>query len=213
MPSGIPTSPDNDGTNREVNKSAFWNAKYKEHESPRWNIGQVFPALRHWLDTAKPKPGRVLIPGCGYGYDVREFAEHGFEAVGVDFAELAIERAKELQADAQGNIEWRVEDIFQLARTEAAGFDYIYEYTCFVAIHPSRREEYVKLEHDLLKPGGMLIGAFFNHGMEGGPPWNASPEDVRRVYEPLFEIRKLETTPHSVEKRTGKELWAEFVRK
>lgn len=155
----------------------------------------------------------MLIPGCGYGYDVREFAEHGFEAVGVDFAELAVTRAQELQKDTKGHCTFRCEDIFELAKTDAGSFDYIYEYTCFVAIKPERREEYVKLEHELLKPGGLLIGAFFNHGQEGGPPWNASPEDVRKVYEPLFEIRTLETTKHSVEKRLGKELWAEFVRK
>lgn len=213
MRSDVPSPQSSEPTDDKVNNSAFWNTIYQEHESPRWNIGREFPALRHWLETARPAPGRVLIPGCGFGYDVRLLAEFGFDAVGVDFAELAIERARALHADAPGRIEFRCADIFDLRDDERGRFDYIYEYTCFVAIQPARREEYVRLEYDLLRPGGLLVGAFFNHGMEGGPPWNATLEGVRRAYKPLFEIRTLETTRHSVEQRKGKELWAEFARK
>ena len=152
------------------------------------------------------------MPGCGYGYDVRLLAQHGFEAIGVDFAPLAIERAVAQSAGAPGTIEYRVADVFDLPLTERARFDYLYEYTCFVAIEPKRRAEYVQLALDLLKPGGLLIGCFYNHGRAGGPPFDVTREEVLALYEPHFEIRKLEITPHSIERRAGHELWAEFVR-
>lgn len=213
MSDEIPNSPNGPDTEHEVSKSEFWNTIYKEQESPRWNIKQPAPALKHWIKTTNPARGRVLIPSCGYGHDVRLLAESGFEAVGVDFAELAIQRAMRQQKDAGGKIEWRQADIFDLAKTDREGFDYIYEYTCFVAIKPQRRPEFAQLEHDLLKPGGRLVGCFYNHGREGGPPFDVTREQVLEVYEPKFEIQKLEIAAHSIERRQGKELWAEFLRK
>lgn len=196
----------------QVNKSEFWNSIYVEQESPRWNLGHAAPSLKHWLDTSGAKPGRVLIPGCGYGHDVRVLAEHGFDAIGVDFAPLAIERGREVLRDANGNWELRQVDIFDLPKTDRAAFDYIYEYTCFVAVEPPRRPEYVQLKLDLLKPGGVIIGCFYNHGREGGPPFDVTREEVLKLYEPHFDIRRLDVTNHSIERRKGHELWAEFVR-
>lgn len=183
-----------------------------EQESPRWNLGHAAPSLQHWVENSGAKRGRVLIPGCGYGHDVKLLAEHGFDAIGVDFAPLAIQRGNEVLKDAKGSWELRQVDIFDLPKTDRHSFDYIYEYTCFVAIEPPRRPEYVQLKLDLLKPGGMVIGCFYNHGREGGPPFDVTREEVLKLYEPHFEIRKLEITEHSIERRLGHELWAEFVR-
>jgi methyl halide transferase len=195
---------------KQVSKSEFWNSIYVEQESPRWNLGHAAPSLKHWLETSGAAPGRVLVPGCGYGHDVRLLAAHGFEAVGVDFAPLAIERGREVLKAAPGNWELRQADIFDLPKTDRAGFDYIYEYTCFVAIEPPRRSEYVQLKLELLRPGGMLIGCFYNHGREGGPPFDVTRDEVLELYGPHFEISRLEVTKHSIERRLGHELWAEF---
>jgi hypothetical protein len=70
----------------------------------------------------------------------------------------------------------------------------------------------VQVEKALLKPGGLLIGCFYNHGREGGPPFDITREQVLELYQPHFEIRKLEVSPHSIERRMEHELWAEFVK-
>jgi SAM-dependent methyltransferase len=209
MPNVPPNSPE-DGSAPEVNTSGYWNAIYLEQQNPRWDIGHPAPSLVRWIANAKP--GRVLVPGCGFGYDVRLFAAHGFEAVGVDFAPLAVARALELSRGAPGNFEFRQADFFDLPKTDRHAFDYFYEYTSFVAIQPARRPQYVQLALNLLKPGGLLIGCFYNHGRPGGPPFDVTIDEVRALYAPHFEIRKLEVTPHSIERRAGHELWAEFMR-
>lgn len=196
--------------NQAVNTPDFWQAIYREQDSPRWNLGMAAPPLAHWITQTLPKPGRVLVPGCGYGHDARLFAERGFETLAVDFAPLAIERARAKHADAPATLRWHCGDIFELPRDSS--FDYAYEYTCIVAIHPSRWPEYARLIFDTLKPGGMLVGCFYNHGRPGGPPFNVTREQVLAVYGPLFEIRKLEVSPHSIDRRQGHELWAEFVK-
>jgi SAM-dependent methyltransferase len=176
-------------------------------------LGQEAPPLAHWLATARPKPGRVLIPGCGFGHDVRLFARHGFKAVGVDFSASAVAQARKLAQGAPGEIEFREMDLFELGRSEAASFDFAYEYTCIVAIDPARRPEYARLLASVLKPGGLLVGCFYNHGREGGPPFDITREQVLELFEPLFDVRVLTLSAHSVERRAGKELWAEFTRR
>lgn len=210
-----PATPDERQTGvaaEKVNKAAYWDAIYEAESRPRWDLGDMAPPLRQWLQNAGPRPGRVLVPGCGFGHDVRLLAAHGFEAVGVDFAGRAVTRARELSAKAPGRLEFRQADIFELAAVERAAFDYVYEYTCFVAIHPDRRAEYAALVHTVLKPGGRLVGCFYNHGRPGGPPYDATREQVLAAFARGFRIEKLEVSPHSIERRRGHELWAEFVR-
>lgn len=194
-----------DATDQKVNNFAYWNTIYEREESPRWHIG-VAPALKHWFETSGARPGRVLVPGCGYGPDAALLAQHSFEVTAVDFAPLAIKRAKLMHPDAK--VDWRVADIFELPEREH--FDYVYEYTCMVAIQPQRRPQYAQACHDWLRKGGRLIGCFYNHGREGGPPFDITREQVEALYQPMFKIHKLEVTPHSIDRRQGHELWAEF---
>lgn len=199
----------------EVSRSEYWDAIYREPAEPGWTLGQPAPPLVAWLKDTKVKPGRVAVLGCGYGMDALAFAERGFDATGFDFAELAIARGMErvLPLHKDGRLKLVRADFFTLPQTHRAAFDYVYEYTSFVAIDPARRPEYARMCHAILKPGGMLIGCFYNHGREGGPPFDTRREDVVAHFGPLFEIRTLEVTPHSVERRKGHELWAELVRK
>jgi len=41
-----------------------------------------------------PKTGRVLVPGCGRGFDAIYFARHGYEAWGIDLSSKAVEAAE-----------------------------------------------------------------------------------------------------------------------
>lgn len=193
----------------DINKPGYWNAIYTSQGNPRWDLGTFAPPLQRWLLDNQPRPGSVLVPGCGFGHDVRLLAEQGFEATGVDFAPLAIEGAQKLHAMVP-KAQFRQADMFSLMPAQAAAFDFVYEYTCFVAVDPDRRDEYARLIHGLLKPGGLLIGCFYNHGRPGGPPFDATREIVLKHFEPLFRVEKLEVSPHSIERRKGHELWAEF---
>ncbi len=71
-------------------------------------------------------------------------------------------------------------DVFTLGRDYAGTFDGVWEYTCFCAIDPERREEYVSVLHTILRPGGLLLACFFplREG-GGGPPFPVSKGDHR----------------------------------
>src|SRR6266480_865133 len=75
-------------------KPEFWEKRFMENFTP-WDAGRVPTALEQFLRT-EPRGQRALIPGCGSGYEVRAFAEAGFDVLAVDFAEAAIERAQRI---------------------------------------------------------------------------------------------------------------------
>ena len=72
----------------------FWEKRFRESFTP-WDAGGVPAALRQFLGT-EPHGQRVLIPGCGSGYEVRAFHEAGFDVLAIDFAPAAVERARRI---------------------------------------------------------------------------------------------------------------------
>lgn len=194
-----------------INKASYWDAIYRDETTPGWDLGAPSPALAYALRQDWFKPGRVAVLGCGYGHDAALLAAHGFEVDAFDIAPCAVRGAKARYKHVK-RLRFHRADLFKLGRY-ADKFDHVYEYTCFCAIDPSRRPEFAQAVHRLLKPKGVLFGCFYNHGREGGPPFDVTKAEVKRTFGPLFKIRKLAATRHSIERRKGAELWAEFERK
>ena len=69
-----------------------WNRRYIEGDTP-WDKGDAHPALGVAL-AQSALSGRVLVPGCGTGHDVRALAGQGLEVTGLDIAPLALEKAR-----------------------------------------------------------------------------------------------------------------------
>lgn len=192
-----------------ISKAAYWDGIYRDEESPGWDLGHPAPPLAHALKSGRIRPGRVAVLGCGFGHDARLLAEQGFIVNAFDISARAVRRAQSRHKGVKG-LKFHRADLFKLSRF-AGRFDYVYEYTCFCAIDPARRLEFAQVVHRLLKPRGMLFGCFYNHGRKGGPPFDVTKAEVRRTFSPLFEIRKLAVSRHSIERRKGAELWAEFI--
>ena len=89
----------------------------------------------------------------------------------------------------------------------------MWEYTCFCAIDPARREEYVRLVHAILKPGGRLLGCFYplREGTDG-PPFPVSVAEIEAVLSPWFGIVEAGPPADSAERRRGLE-WLVLARR
>ncbi|NEQ27611.1 MAG: methyltransferase domain-containing protein, partial [Microcoleus sp. SIO2G3] len=154
--------------------SSYWEQRYQE-KTTGWDLGQAAPAFVSLLNSQPIlTPGRTALLGCGRGYDALLFAEHGFEVVGFDFATSAIAEATSLAQAAGSTAKFLQRDIFDLATEFTQDFDYVVEHTCFCAIPPERRMEYVQLVRSLLRPKGELIALFFTHNRPGGPPFGST---------------------------------------
>ena len=97
-------------------------------------------------------------------------------------------------------------DIFTLGAEYTGFFDGVWEYTCFCAIDPGRREEYARVMHAILRPGGTLLGCFYPlRDGEDGPPFPVSEPEIARVLAPYFRIVESGPPTSFVEQRRGLE--------
>ncbi len=191
----------------------FWETRYRQGTA-RWDLNQPAPPLVSLLNSPEaPIPGKMIVLGSGNGHDALLFAEYGFEVTGVDFAPSAIAHSLTQTESRQIPAQFLQRDIFSLADDFSGQFDYVLEHTCFCAIAPDQREDYVSLVHALLKPAGEFIGLFWAHNRPDGPPYGTSPDEIRALFEPAFTITTLDSVHNSVPNRAPDEYLGRFVRR
>lgn len=190
-----------------------WEARYASGET-RWDRGMPAPPFVDLLASgAAPPPGRLAVLGCGRGHDALLFARHGFRVTGFDFAPSAIRTARALAAVAGLDARFEERDIFTLPGEHAGAFDAVLEYTCFCAIVPARRADYVRAVDGLLAPGGFLVALFYPFektgtgpdAPDGGPPFLVTDADVAALFGERFSIRSVTVPARSIESRRGRE--------
>jgi SAM-dependent methyltransferase len=188
-----------------------WEHRYQEGTT-RWDLGQPAPVfVDMFQSSAAPKPGTVAVLGAGRGHDARLFAQHRFDVTAVDFAPSAV-AAMAHEAKLTGiSLRPLQRNIFDLVPEFEGQFDYVVEHTCFCAIDPSLRRDYVDLVARLLKPQGELLAVFFTHSRGGGPPYGATPEEIQALFKPRFSIN-LVPVVNSVPSRQGEEHVGRFRR-
>jgi len=181
-----------------------WNRRYEENDTP-WDKGEAHPVLRDML-ARDALSGRVLVPGCGSGHDVRELARRGLDVVGLDVAPLALERARAHRP--AGSETYFRGDLFSLPPAWRGSFDGVFEHTCFCAIDPARREDYVTAVSAAVRPGGRLLAVFFaDPGNDGdGPPFGCTKGELDRLFAADFRLLEEHMEFSTYAERSGQEL-------
>ncbi len=189
-----------------------WDEAYARRETP-WEKGQPHPALVDYLAAEGPLPGEIFVPGCGSGHDVRALSTAENHVVGVDIAPRAIAKASN-RSPVAGE-EYFCADLFALPARFEGSFDWVFEHTCFCAIDPSRRTDYVKAIVRLLPPGGRMLAIFFlnpDH-QEDGPPYRVSREELEDFFGSYFTVEKEWVPERTHPGREGRELMRIMQRK
>ena len=183
-----------------------WEARYLSGETP-WEKGAPHPALVTFLKS-DPVRGRVLVPGCGIGHDVRALAATADEVIGLDIAPAAIRAAK--LHPAIGGESYVRGDLFALPAAMRGSFDCVFEHTCFCAIDPGRRADYVSAVEGALRPGGLLLAIFYMEpGLdpgETGPPFGTSKTELDSLFRARFSLVKEWQPAATYAGREGREL-------
>jgi len=157
-----------------------WEERYQNGDTG-WDRGVYSPSLSAWLAEDGPKVGsRVLVPGCGRGHEVVHLAGLGYSVTGIDLAPSAVSHLKQTLRELGLPAEVLLADLF--AYRPDTPFDAVYEQTCLCAIPPARREEYERLLHGWIKPGGTLFALFMQTGAEGGPPFHCDLLAMHRLF-------------------------------
>jgi methyl halide transferase len=184
-----------------------WEKRYQEGETP-WEKGEAHPALVEFLQRM-PVRGRVLVPGCGHGHDVRALAASADEVIGLDLAPSAVKSAA--QYPQVGGESFVLGDLFALPKTWHGAFDWVFEHTCFCAIDPSQRAAYVEAVAQVLYPGGRLLAIFYlDPGLdpgESGPPFGTSAAELDSLFSPRFTLESEWKPDRTYPGREGRELF------
>ncbi len=189
--------------------SAEWNKRYRQSETG-WDIGGVSLPLKTYLDTLTNKALKILIPGSGNGYEAEHLFNNGFKNVYLlDWAISPLHHFHHRVKDF--SVEHLIhEDFFK----HRGNYDLIIEQTFFCAIKPKLRADYARHVFDLLNDGGKLVGVLFDDKLsDDQPPFGGSKEEYLKYFSPYFEINRFERCYNSVEKRAGRELFINLVKK
>ncbi|HHB77599.1 MAG TPA: methyltransferase domain-containing protein [Saprospiraceae bacterium] len=179
---------------------SFWENQYALQKTG-WDIGGVSPQMRTYFEQLTDKNQKILIPGCGNGYEAIWLAQNGFRDVTViDLAAAPLAHVNKQAPTVktfQGNF-------FDLEET----FGLIIEQTFFCALDPILRKQYVKKMATLLEPNGILAGLLFDveFGFDG-PPFGGSAAEYMELFKTHFEIITLEKALLSIKPRLGNEVF------
>ncbi|MEM0969355.1 MAG: methyltransferase [Verrucomicrobiota bacterium] len=194
-----------------------WDHCYQQGKTP-WEKGEPSPPLLAYLKRDALAAASLLVPGCGWGHDVRAIA--GFlpetRVVGLDISPTALERAR--QFPTVGQECYVEEDLFALPASMRGEFDVVWEHTCYCAIDPERRDEYVVAVHGALREKGEFLAIFFldpydDDHPSGGPPFGATQEEIRGRFDPFFDWKEDWVPSEAYPGREGREWMARLVKR
>jgi SAM-dependent methyltransferase len=187
-----------------------WQAQYEIGQTP-WDEGAPHPATVDFISENGPFGGRILVPGCGVGNDVRALSTPDNQVIGLDIAPAAISKARTFSKT--GNEEYAVADLFNLPPDLRSCFDWVVEHTCFCAIDPGMRAAYAAAVAGALRPGGRLVGIFYlDPGVDRQPPFGVTIAELDRLFTPFFTVTRQWIPPRTFPGRESRELIRIFNR-
>lgn len=185
----------------------YWDAQYQA-KNMGWDLGEVSPPIKDYIDALPDKNIPILIPGCGNTYEANYLLEQGFTNVTViDIAPTLVKNLKERFSDNK-NITIVLGDFFE----HQGKYDLIIEQTFFCALPPIMRQKYVWKMHQLLSDKGILAGLLFNRTFEVGPPFGGSKSEYEMLFKEAFQFLKFDVARNSVAPRANAELFFVFKR-
>lgn len=183
----------------------YWENQYQDG-TIGWDLGEISPPIKSFIDHFANKEARILIPGCGNTYEAEYLLEQGFTSVTViDIAPSLVDSLKK-KFEGNSNIKVILGDFFE----HDGQYDLIIEQTFFCALPPQMRERYVRKMHQLLAEDGKLAGLLFNREFEQGPPFGGNQQSYKTLFGQAFFIASMEVATNSVPARANVELQFEF---
>lgn len=185
---------------------AFWSSKYQEGETG-WDMGEVSPPIKAYIDQLDNKEISILIPGAGNAYEAAYLFEKGF--VNVTVLDLAKEPLDNFKKRVP---EFPNEKLIQQNFFDHEGsYDLIIEQTFFCALDPSLRMNYINKMKSLLKDNGKLVGLLFDFRLsDEGPPFGGDADAYSLAFQKEFNLKTLAPCYNSIKPRAGKELFIIF---
>lgn len=187
----------------------FWSDRYQKGYTG-WDIGSPSPPLYQYLCQIDTKAIDVLVPGAGNAYEIVAGVEIGILNIHLlDISAIPIKLFLEKYPSFPKD-QVHHQNFFD----HSGSYDLILEQTFFCALDPKLRQRYAEKMHELLKPGGSVVGVLFDREFaQAGPPFGGSSKEYQSYFEPFFELEKFEPCYNSIPARMGSELFIKMKKK
>ena len=191
----------------------FWQSRWGEGRIG-FHKSEVNPLLLKYFTALQLKKGsRVLVPLCGKSIDMVWLAAQGYDVVGVELVESAVQEffAKQSisptvhqHADnpavkyyqgqlAKQTITLWVADIFALTAEDIGNVDAVYDRAALIALLEDMRLRY---SEQIRKMSGhapqLLITLNYDQSKKDGPPFSVNSDQVQQYYGNHYQITELE---------------------
>ena len=156
-----------------------WDERYRSKDSV-WGI----EPNRYVRDQCESLPvGEALDLACGEGRNALWLAQLGWRVIGVDFSEVAIERARSLTAQQtellQLRVAWRVDDVSALV-PKPASLDLAL--VSYLHLPAAELDEMLSRVATALRPLGHLL--VVGHDKRNLAEGVSGPQDIALLYDP-----------------------------
>jgi len=172
-----------------------WNERYITGSLP-WDTNEPDDHLVQLIESKTIPSGKALEVGCGTGTNSIWLASQGFDVLGVDVAQAAIDMAKLKKKDSSLSCEFAALDFIH-DDSLPQSFDFVFDRGCFHSFDDEKdRILFAKHVSEVLKTGGIwlsLVGSTEGDPRDSGPP-RRTARDIVKAVEPYLEIRELKST-------------------
>jgi SAM-dependent methyltransferase len=129
--------------------------------------------------VARSRPGRALDLGCGGGRNAVWLARLGWHVVGVDFSEVALERARRLAEGADVQVRWEHADLRDYVPPSGL-FDLVL--VLYLHLPPAERRLVLGRGVRALAPGGRIL--VIGHDLSNLSAGYGGPQRPELLYTP-----------------------------
>jgi 2-polyprenyl-3-methyl-5-hydroxy-6-metoxy-1,4-benzoquinol methylase len=146
-------------------------------------------------EVAGLAPGRALDVACGEGRNAVWLAEQGWRVTGVDFSDVALEKASRLAEARAVEAEWLQADLLAF-QTEPRSFELVIVF--YLQLPGGPRRSILRAAADAVAPGGtLLLVAHDSSNLEHG---HGGPQDPSALYTADDVVADLDGTGLEVER-------------
>lgn len=204
----------------------FWHNRWQEKRIG-FNQSEVNPLLKkYWSALNLPIGSRVFVPLCGKSIDMVWLLSQGYDVVGVELVESAVQEffaEQNIEPTVHQHVEKRaikcyqgkledngrsitlwVADIFALTAKDIGNINAVYDKAALIALPADMRQEYSEQVRQLSinksnqAAAQFLLTLNYDQSKKDGPPFSISHEQLQQYYGSHYEITELASEPASI---------------
>ena len=202
----------------------FWHDRW-ENRQIGFHQDESNPYLdKYWPSADQTKIQRVFVPLCGKSLDLIWLSDNGFEVIGVELSQIAVEeffRDNDLQYKVRmvdklkfyetENISIICGDFFDLTKDVLGMVSYVFDRASQIAMPEHMRDAYCSHLSAITENARLFVITMeYDQDAMQGPPFSVSEDEINKHYFSGYEINRLETfdllevSPHFKEKGLNK---------